>query len=48
MEKETIYTTIRLENSLHSKLRILSIVRDSSIQSLLEEAVSDFVEKNER
>jgi predicted transcriptional regulator len=48
MNKNTKYTTLRIEEELHSKLKILSIVRNVPLQNLLQEAVWNFIKENDK
>lgn len=48
MNNKSTYTTIHLEEELHSKLKILSIVRNVPLQTLLQEAVQNFVKDNDK
>lgn len=40
------YTTIQIKNELYDRIKILSIVRRKSFRRLVEEAVSEYLEKN--
>jgi hypothetical protein len=45
--KRNKYTVVKLERLMHDKLKILCIIRDKNLQELVNQAVSEFVERNE-
>jgi hypothetical protein len=45
--KKNKYTVVKLDRLMHDKLKILCIIRGENLQKLVNQAVSEFVERNE-
>lgn len=45
--KRNKYTVVKLDRLIHDKLKILCIIKGENLQKLVNQAVSEFVKRNE-